>query len=199
MKKNIFIICSFFLVSCSSIKTEKKIIQDFAIQSGLTKNNYKNSSYLIDEAEPRIKSLEYYEIAYLERKSPEGIRRKIDCSRNKTIEWPIDSIEINTLKKNHKKDTISHYWKKNDFKKLQIHIIKYNELRVKMKSDDFPTGTIAYIFSKPIISLNGKFALLFYSDIGYFRKTDGGDGKTVLLEKVEQKWVIKNSFSKSFD
>jgi hypothetical protein len=47
--------------------------------------------------------------------------------------------------------------------------------------------------------LNGKFALLFYSDIGYFRKTDGGDGKTVLLEKVEQKWVIKNSFSKSFD
>jgi hypothetical protein len=199
MKKIIFIICSFFLASCSSIKTEEKIIQDFAIQSSLLKNNSRNPTYLISEAESRTKSLEYYEIAYLERKNPDGIRRKIDCSRNTTIEWPIDSTEINTLKNKYKKDTISYYWKKKDFKKLQIPIIKNNELRVKMKSDDFPTGTIAYIFSKPIISLNGKFALLFYSDIGYFRKTDGGDGKTVLLEKVEQKWVIKNSFSKSFD
>ena len=199
MKKNIFIICSFFLASCSSIKTEEKIIQDFAIQSSLLKSNYENPTYLISEAGSRIKALEYYEIAYLERTKPDGIRRKIDCSRNTIIGWPIDSIEINALKKNYTKDTISYYWKKNNFKKLQIPIIKYNELKVKMKSDDFPTGTIAYIFSKPIISLNGKFALLFYSEIGYFRKTDGGDGKAVLLEKINQNWVLKNSFSKSFD
>ena len=60
MKKIIpLILCTFF-VSCSSSRTEKKIIDDFLKKEFITD---KYISVLVEEAIPKTKALQYYENA----------------------------------------------------------------------------------------------------------------------------------------
>lgn len=95
MKKIIWLILVTTFISCSSSKTEMKVINDFLNKELKTD---KSSVVLVEESLPKIKALQYYENAYNERNLYEG---EIRFAPNgyPPYTWEIDSIEIAVLKK----------------------------------------------------------------------------------------------------
>ncbi|SNR23730.1 hypothetical protein SAMN04487979_101218 [Flavobacterium sp. ov086] len=173
-------------ISCSSSKTEMKVINDFLNKELKTD---KSSVVLVEESLPKIKALQYYENAYNERNLYEG---EIRFAPNgyPPYTWEIDSIEIAVLKKEVLKDTITYHWKESDFKDQKLKIIPYKTIK---KRGSRQLGENGIYLSKPLITTDKKHAFLFYRsfavEIGF------SDEKAVLLKKVNGIWVELNHYN----
>ncbi|MEP6929632.1 MAG: hypothetical protein ABI850_06455 [Flavobacterium sp.] len=180
MKQIIWIILMGTFISCSSLKIEKEVINDFLNKELKTD---KSTTILVKEALPKIQALQYYENAYKERNLHEG---KIRFAPNgyPPYVWEIDSMEISILKKEITIDTITYHWKKSDFKGQNLKIIPYSTI---MKRGSHELGHNGIYLSKPLITTDKKHALLFYKsfavEIGFSNE------KAVLLKKVNGKWI----------
>lgn len=122
MNKIISLILITTFISCSSSKTERKVINDFLDKELKTD---KSNVALVEESLPKIQALQYYENAYNERNLHEG---EIRFAPNgyPPYTWEIDSVEIAVLKKEALKDTITYHWATSDFKNqnLKLYLIK---------------------------------------------------------------------------
>ncbi|CAM3636928.1 hypothetical protein [Flavobacterium chungbukense] len=188
MKNVAVLILGVLICSCSSSQLEKQIINDFLDKEFLTD---KHVSVLVEEAIPKIKALEYYEKAYSERNLYFGEIRFAPLGPP-PYKWEIDSVEINLLKKKYKNDTLVYYWKTSDFKNPKFQIYPYQILR---RPDCPKVGSNGIYLSKPLISLDEKYAFLFYRPfaVGF----GGGDERAVLLKKINGKWEEQNSYTNS--
>lgn len=195
MKKYIIIIVSIIFYSCSTIRVEEQIVKDFIVEKKLKDLPYLNQSFLIKEAGSNEKTLDYYEMAFLEKDLGLG-ENKIEIVPPNLNYWPIDLKEINTLRSIRKKDSLPYQWENKKFKTLEIPIMERKELMSKAKNLTIPIGSIGHIISKPILSLDKKYALFTYFGIFY---TGGIPKKVYLVEKQKGKWKIKAYYVENYD
>ncbi|GIZ09482.1 hypothetical protein [Flavobacterium sp. UMI-01] len=189
MKKYI-IFLSIIFTSCSIVKIEEQIVTDFFIEKKLRNIPHLNQSFLINEASSYKNPLEYYEKAF-ENKSLDIGDQKFSTVPQKNNYWPINLDEIKVLKHKIKKDSLGYYWKTKNFKSLEVPIITKKELLDKAKNGQIPIGSIGHIISKPILSINKKYAFLTYS--GVFC-TGGIPEEMVLMELKNKNWKIITRF-----
>lgn len=186
MKKIIWLILVTTFISCSSSKTEMKVINDFLNKELKTD---RSSVILVEESLPKIQALQYYENAYNERNLYEGEVR-FAPNGYPPYTWEIDSIEIAVLKKEVLKDTITYHWKESDFKDQKLKIIPYKTIK---KRGSRQLGENGIYLSKPLITTDKKHAFLFYRsfavEIGFSNE------KAVLLKKVNGTWVELNHYN----
>lgn len=198
--KKIIILFSICFASCSTIKIEEQIVQDFVNEKNLKKIEVLGASYLIEEANSSNEVLDHYEMASLDKNLPDENKRMtirasvIDSSISlDKIKRMIDSTfisldEIKQLKLLHKNDSLVYHWNAKNFKTLEIPIMKKEELLSKAYKEILPIVATGHIISKPIVSLNKKYALLKYK---YIFLTGSSSERTYLLEKENGKWTVK--------
>lgn len=192
MKKLILCFLSIQLMSCGSNKIENKISNDF-FASKIIKNNSTNI-IVVEESAPKIKALEFYEKAFVERKNDDYFSRKIVANDFNFNSWPIDSVEIIRFKSEllTENDINTYKWQISDFNGKAI--IKKTELiKKEIRTGDLSLNSSAFIISKPLMSHDKKYALIFYSSFGYFHGGKAND-KVALLRKINEKWVIATYF-----
>lgn len=199
MKKIIILLCICF-ASCSTVKIEEQIVQDFVKEKDLKKIPFLKASYLTEEAYSSNEVLDHYEMASLDKNLPlENKRREIRASisdsntsedkikrLNDTLYISLD--EIKELKLLHKNDSLVYHWNAEKFKTLEIPIIKKEELLLKADKGILSISATGHVISKPIVSLNKKYALLKYF---YISLSGGSVERTYLLEKENGKWTVK--------
>lgn len=199
MKKYLMSI-SICLASCSTVRIEEQIVQDFVIEKNLKKIQYIGVSYLIEEAYSSNEVLEHYEIASLDKNLSDGNQRmeirstinnpnisKDEIKRLNTASY-ISLDEIKKLKLLHKNDSLVYHWNAKKLKTLEIPIMKKDELLSKAYKEILPISATGHIISRPIVSLNKKYALLKY----YYVSPPGGSSERIyLLEKEKGKWTVK--------
>lgn len=178
MKKTIITVFITLLISCSSTKVEKEIINDFLKKEFITD---KYIHVLVEEAIPRTKALQYYENAYNDRNLYVGEIR-FAPNNPPPYKWEIDSIEIINLKQKYKNDTLIYHWKKSDFIKPKFIFLNYDKLR-RPENQNYNYGMY---LSKPLITSDKKHAFLFYRSFAF---GSGSSEKAVLLKKVDGNWV----------
>lgn len=212
--KKIIILLSLCFASCSTIKIEEQIVQDFVKEKNLKKIQSLGTSYLSEEAYSSNEVLDHYEMASLDKNLPEDNKRmeiraslidsyisleeikqmndksyinKDEIKRlNDTAYISLD--EIKQLKILHKNDSLVYHWNTKKFKTLEIPIMKKEELLSKADKGILPINATGHIISKPIVSLNKKYALLKYY---YVTFSGGSPERTYLLEKEKGKWIVK--------
>lgn len=198
--KKIIILLSICFASCSTIKIEEQIVQDFVKEKNLKKIPFLGASYLIEEAYSSNEVLDHYEIASLDKNLPDGDQRmeiiasisdsnisKDEIKRLKAVSY-ISFDEIKQLKLLHKNDSLVYHWNAKKFKTLEIPIMKKEELLSKADKGILSISATGHIISKPILSLNKKYALLKYFYVSF---PGGSSESTYLLEKENGKWTIK--------
>jgi len=195
MKKYFIFYLSLPFLSCSSSYTvQKQVFNAFKKQVVIQQKNIATIC-IVEESETKLKALEYYEIAYNERKKSDYFNRKSVASDINFNVWPIDSLEINFLKKEllNQKGEASLKWTKADFDDNPLTIKKLDEIKKIISNGSSSLNIEAFIISKPLISRNKKNGLIFYSSFDYF---NGGEtkNKVVLLEKINHKWVVITYF-----
>lgn len=189
MKNYIYCLFSLLVISCSSRSVENQVINDFIKEQADLRNYY---NIVIEKASSRILPLEYYEKAYEDRNITLEDKIRIKPNGHRPYIWPIDTLEIKTLKEKYKNDTIPYYWKKKDFIRKNFSdndfkILKVNERIVPNTPDYKKYGAgEGFIVSKPIVS-NNKYALFYYSSYNTIGST-GDSPKAILMEKVDRKW-----------
>ena len=188
MKNYIYCLFSLLFVSCASRSVENQVINDFIKEQADSKNYY---NIVVKEAPSRILPLEFYEKAYEDRNITLEHKIRIMPTGRRPYIWPIDTLEIKTLKEKHKNDTIPYYWKKKDFIRKNFAgkdfmILKFNERLPNIpKFRNYSTGD-GLIISIPIVS-NNKYALFYYSFYTIGGHTGEGS-KAILMENVDGKW-----------
>lgn len=199
MKKIIILLC-ICLASCSTVKTEEQIVQDFVKEKDLKNIPFLKASYLTEEAYSSNEVLDHYEMASLDKNLPlENKRREIRASisdlsisqnkvkqLNDTLYISLD--EIKQLKLVHKNDSVVYHWNAEKFKTLEIPIMKKEELLSKADKEILPISATGHVISRPIVSLNKKYALLNYF---YVSLSGGSVERTYVLEKENGKWTVK--------
>jgi hypothetical protein len=189
MKNFIYCLFSLLFISCASRSVENQVINDF-IKEQADSRNYFN--IVVEEAPSRLLPLEYYEKAYQDRNIRLGDKIRITPDGYPPYIWPIDTLEIKTLKEKYKNDTIPSHWKKKDFIKgnfagKDFKLLKVNE-RIVPNTPDFRkyAAGAGFMISKPIVS-NNKYALFYFSFYTIGGHTGEGP-KAILMEKVDGKW-----------
>jgi hypothetical protein len=198
--KKIIILLSICFASCSTIKIEEQIVQDFVKEKNLKNIPYLGASYLIEEAFPSNEVLDHYEIASLDKKLPDGNQRMEiiasisdsnismdEIKRLKAVSY-ISLNEIKQLKILHKNNNLVHHWNAKKFKTLEIPIMTKDELLSKANKGILSASVTGHVISMPIVSLNKKYALLKYF---YVSLPGGSSERTYLLEKGNGKWTVK--------
>ena len=191
--KKYLIILSIFFASCSTIKIEEQIAQDFIKEKNLKKIPYLGASYLIEEAGSNENVLEYYKLAYLDKDLTFLDRRVLTLPHTINI-WPINTIEIEKLINN--KDTLSYHWNARKFGALEIPIMKKNELLSKADKGTLSISTTGHIISKPILNLNKKYAMIKYSNVSF---PGNSSERFYIMEKKKGKWIVKIEMGKNQD
>ncbi len=194
MKKYIILI-SIIFTSCATINIEQQIVQDFAKEKNLKDIPYANASYLIKEAGSNENVLNIYEQAYINKNLPINEKR-IDISPGKIKNWPIGTDEINALKSVDKKANEPYYWSEKKLRLLDIPTIGKEELLSKIHDGTISISSTGHIISKPIMSLNKKYAFLKYSSIFY---TGGESEKVYVMEKIHDKWIVILTLFDNYD
>ena len=196
MKNYIYCLFSLLFISCASRSIENQVINDFIKEQANSRNYY---NIVVEEAPSRILPLENYEKAYQDRDIDFEDKIRIIPSGRRPYIWPIDTVEIKTLKEKYKNDTITYHWKKKDFIRKNFagkdfKLLKTNERIVPNTPDFRKYGAGAgFIVSKPIVS-NNKYALFYYSSYNTFGST-GESPKAILMEKVNGKWKTIKTYS----
>lgn len=188
MKKTLTYLQILFFISCSSLKIDKDVINDFVEEQVKNEKNYKEI-IIIEEAISRKKTIEVYEKSWKEKlRKPFLSKKVIPINQNyKNEDWPIDSLEIIQLKSKFVNDSLIK-WKENDFDNSKFKIIKYASMKDNNFTDSFINkSVIAYQISKPILCSNKENILI------YIYSFDVGLGVTqtrssYLLKKINGKW-----------
>ena len=194
MKKYIILI-SIIITSCSTRKIEEKIVKDFIIGKKIKSNSSATPSFLIIEAESNENTLSFYEMSFLDKNLELGEKRYIFSPRNFS-NWPIDIDEIKTLDSISKKDSNPYYWDTKMSQIIKLQIIKRKEFSKKINKLIIPISSSGHILSKPILSLNKKYAFFSYSIIF---SSSGSTKEVFLVKKENGKWKIMASFIKNYD
>jgi hypothetical protein len=192
MKNIYWILICLLLISCSSTNIEKEVVRDFI--------NYKCINNLVpykimQNSIPKIKALERYEKAYMYRNTPLNVfdPKRAEVNGRRPYAWPIDSLEINNLKKTIKEDTIPAQWRDEDFIKSNYVIIKMDTLNYRINIKKYK-GSSGLFISKPIISANKDYALIA-SKTSIALEYRYGIPDVFLLKRENKKWVVKNNYS----
>lgn len=192
MKITICLISSILLISCSTSKIEKNVLNDF-LKNQLTKSPY--IKVVVKEPLQTLLSLECYEKAYQDRNIRLGDMIRIRPESNPPFIWPIDSSGIIKLKEKYKKDTISPWWHKNDFQGSKLKLANGKAIRdFKSRLSLRYFGDEGITFSKPIITADKKFALLFFKTFTLGKYSTHPMQKAILMENKEGSWRIKEIY-----
>jgi len=195
MKKHIILIISIIFSSCSTIKIQQQVVKDFIEEKKIKNTSSATPSFLIKEAASNEKTLEYYEMAFLDKDLGLGENR-IEIVPSNSNYWPIDLKEINTLKSIQKKDSLPYYWGNEMIKLLGMPIVERKEFSLKTVKLIIPISASGHIISKPILSLDKKHAFFTYSIIYSSSSTPK---KVFLVEKQKGKWKIKAYYVENYD
>ncbi|HEX8015698.1 MAG TPA: hypothetical protein VF465_10740 [Flavobacterium sp.] len=109
MKNYMYCLFSLLFISCAFRSVENEVINDFIKEQAYSRYYY---NIVVKEASSRILPLEYYEKAYEDRNIRLGDKIRIMPNGYPPYIWPIDILEIKTLKEKYKNDTITYHWKK---------------------------------------------------------------------------------------
>ncbi|MFW0739915.1 hypothetical protein [Flavobacterium sp. T12S277] len=188
MKKYI-ILAGIIFTSCSTVRVQEQIVQDFIKEKNLKNNPNTSPAYLIEESGPRAKSLEYYEMAYADKNLPAG-KKRIEVLPGNFKSWPIDENQLSQLKERNKTG-LSEGWNVNDFNSLDIPIINRKDLESEIARQVLPLTSSGNIISRPIVTADGKYALFYYYS---FLSMSSIAKKVCLAEKDRNKWIIIAEF-----
>jgi hypothetical protein len=193
MKQIIYLTFSLLILSCTSSKIEKKVLNDFISEKF---RKPQGISILVKQPINRTLPLCFYEKAYQDRNIRLGEKIRIRPNSNAPFEWPIDTLEIKKLKTIYKNETSGQLWKKKDFKRSKFELADAKNISEKgsvIFEKHF--GNKLLEISKPIITTNNKYAFLFFrtSYVGiYFGHTIQG---AVLLKSVNGDWKTIETYS----
>ncbi len=174
-------------ISCSSSRNiELQVVNDFINEEFIGQEATK---ILIKEATTRRMPLEYYERAFLDKDNPEDVTKvRIEPVGKRPYYWPIGSAEIQLLKDKYKNDTISYQWSRKDISSKSIKILDKKEMRpaiiILHKGTEHLAAAIE--LSNPILTLNGKFALINYNYFPFSLLE--GSTTVILMERIKGKW-----------
>ena len=187
MRKIIYLVISTLLLSCSSMNVEKQILRDFTDEQN---KNGRTIKEIVDKSYPRTKSLDYYIMAYEDRNIRMGDWIRVTPNGYPPYNWPIDITVVKELKSKYKND-ITYYWKKKDFYRPKFKIISEYESRTSRNPifEKYLFSSGLYI-SKPVVTLDNKYAFIFYSDFSVGTGGTAGRYEAALLENVNGKWKI---------
>lgn len=201
MKKLIHGIVIIFLLNCSVKKSENvnkippnltkdeiHIINDFlSVElASDTYKNYKEYQYIvIQEAYKKSFPLAAYQYTY-----EDSYLRSKELKNH----WILDRLEIKKIENKIKKEQ-TYCWKKDDFKNINVTIQKKEDFLKTIKYGDFinlPHRLILFL-SRPLL-IDSNNAFLSFS----INEGDSGSGcisrSTILMKKVNNKWVIKEHY-----
>ncbi|OXA82007.1 hypothetical protein SAMN05444397_101986 [Flavobacterium aquidurense] len=195
MKQLIIAIAGMLAVSCSTVKIEQQIVQDFVKEKNLKNIPYVNASYLIKDASSNENVLDIYTQAYLDKNLPLN-KKRIDFLPATIKNWPLDADEIDALKSVYKKANEPFFWSTKNLGSFDIPIIEKEQLFSKIHDGTISISATGHIISKPILSLNKQYAILKYSSIFY---TGGEPEQIYLMEKKDNKWTIVLTLVKNYD
>lgn len=192
MKTLISLICSILLISCSTSKMEKNVVNE------LLKNQLIKSPYIkvvMKEPLQTLVSLEYYEKAYQDKNIRLGDMIRIRPESNPPFTWPIDSLEIKKLKEKYKKDTISQLWKKNNFHGSKLKLANARDIKnFKSHLSKRYFGDEGIAISKPIMTSDKEFVLIFYKTFTLGKYSNNPRQKAILMQNKEGSWRIKEIY-----
>ncbi|MFE3869562.1 hypothetical protein ACFX5E_15985 [Flavobacterium sp. LS2P90] len=187
MKNYIYLSFCLLFISCSSSRNiELQVVNDFIDEEFLGQGATK---ILIKESTTRRIPLEYYEKAFLDKDNPEDVTKvRIEPVGKRPFNWPIDSAEIKSLKDKNINDTIPYKWSKKDIRSKSIKILDKKEMRPYFIILHKGTEHLAAIIelSKPLVTSNGKFALINYSYFPFSLRE--GMNTVILMENTSGKW-----------
>ncbi|MFW0739916.1 hypothetical protein [Flavobacterium sp. T12S277] len=195
MKQLNIVIAGMLAVSCSTVKIEQQIVQDFAEEKNLKNIPYVNASYLIKEAASNENVLDIYTQAYLDKNLPIN-KKRIIFSPATIKNCPVDADEIDALKCGYNKANEPFFWTTKNFGSFDIPIIEKEQLFSKIHNRTISISATGHIISKPILSLNKQYAILKYSSIFY---TGGEPEQIYIMEKKNNKWAIVLTLVKNYD
>ena len=165
-------------------QSESIIINDF-LAAELKKDRYKNYKdfeiTIIDEALKKSKAIEAYLYSYNERQSI----NKSDEIKNTYF---LDSLQIEKIKSELKKETIS-YWKISDFPKTKVNLLTNEELKKILNTGSYtnlPNRLIIHL-SKPLIIDKNNALISFDIGNGKFGYS-AINHSTILMKKVNNTW-----------
>lgn len=202
MKNIIVVLLSSLLFSCSTKKTEiqnngsvserqpeleYKITNDF-LAVELKRERYKPYKHfelvVIEEVVKKARSINAYEYSYTNFYKNEKERDY----------WILDSMQIKKIQSAVASEK-QLYWKKSDFKTINVTLLKYEELRTIINTGayvNFPKRLLLFLSKPLIIDQNNAFISF---DIG--NGTSGNNAIThftVLMEKQGTRWLAKGYF-----
>ena len=193
MKKIIYLTLSLLLLSCSSSKIEKKVLNNFITEKF---SNTQEISVLVKQPISRMISLHFYEKAYQDKDIRLGEKIRIRPNSNPPFEWLVDTLEIEKLKEKYTNDTVNQLWKKRDFRRLKFELADTKSINKKGSAlFEKHFGTKFIEISRPIITTDNKYAFLFFrtSNVGiYFGHTTQA---AVLMKNVNGDWKTMESYS----
>ncbi|WP_147440528.1 hypothetical protein [Flavobacterium weaverense] len=193
MKNIIYLIFSILLLSCSSSKIEKQVLNDF-----MNEQFIENFSFRVVIKQPisRILPLEFYEKAYDDRNIRLGDMIRIRPESNPPFVWPVDTIEIKNLIEKYKNDSTNKLWIKRDFHRPKFELTDSKTMQANRSSLlEKYFGDNALEISKPIVTTNKKYAFLFFRifNVGiYFGHTTYS---VILMENKNNKWKTIETYS----
>lgn len=181
MKIIFYLVFGLLISSCSSSKLEKQILNDFIKDQN---KNGRTIKVIVDKSYPRTKSLDYYVMAYEDRNIRMGDLIRVAPNSYPPNNFPIDIKVVKELKSKYKNDT-TYYWKKKDFYRLKFKIISEYESRTSKNPifEKYLFSSGLYI-SKPVVTLDNKYAFIFYSDFTVGAGGTAGRYEAALLENV---------------
>ncbi|QLC64770.1 hypothetical protein LPB248_00275 [Flavobacterium sp. LPB0248] len=185
----IMAIAGMLSASCSAIKVEEQIVQDFVKEKNLKNNPNASPAYLIEESGPSAKSLEYYQMAYADKSLPAG-KKRIEVLPGSFKNWPIDENELAQLQESNKAGQ-SESWNSKNFNSLDIPIISRKDLEYEIARQVLPPTSSGNIISRPIVTADGKYALFYYYS---FLPMSSIAKKVCLAKKVNNRWLIEAEF-----
>jgi hypothetical protein len=192
MKFIYIVLISIIFSSCSTIKLDEKIVNDFIVEKQLNHFKINNKIYLIKEATSYRNVLDYYEMAFSSKDLYPG-ESEFSSIPHKLESWPISMEEIKILKLKYEDRSSIYQWDKKNFKSPNIFIINRTEFLDNVKNNTIVSGSIGHIISKPILSLDKKHAFFTYSNI-YL--TGGIEEQMYLVENQNGQWKILARFYK---
>jgi hypothetical protein len=193
MKIKIYLTCCILLLSCSSSKIEKNVLRDF-LEDQLKKSP--DIKVVMKEPLESLVSLEYYEKAYQDRNIRLGDMIRVRPETNPPFVWQIDSLEIIKLKEKYKNDTIKQLWRKSDFQESKLKLTTAKMIKnIKSHLSERYLGYEGIEISKPLITSEEKFVLLFFKTFTLDKYSTHPMEKAVLMEKINGKWMIKETYS----
>lgn len=193
MKKIIYLTLILLLLSCTSSKIEKRVLNSFISEKF---SNTQDISVLGKQPINRTLPLYFYEKAYQDKDIRLGEKIRIRANSNPPFEWPVSIIEIEKLKEKYTNDTVNQLWKKKDFERLKFDLADTKNINIQgtaLFAKHF--GNKLLEISRPIITTNNKYAFLFFRtfNIGiYFGHTTQG---AVLMKNVNGDWKTMETYS----